>query len=218
MKILTILIGVLAAMMMFGVHAGQAATASNMHILYVDNDAFRNYDLDNTQTYDYKYHVDFAVDFLFYNNAEVDKVKSKLDGFYHWGPPYASPKYARMNNSFGWFFDTDSGRKSKQYTCYSTDTHYRVYADASHADRNWSPSWGFYVLGTAHHDHNENCGSTWYGKSEDAEREIAAASRDTFCPGCVFYDWSSFYNYESYRLVGEHFWWNDGYATAVYVY
>ena len=89
----------------------------------------------------------------------------------------------------------------------------RVYADDN--DTLYNTSWGFYVLGATHTDHNECGPNTWHGESEDTEGLIADRASDRGYT--VYEDWGNFYNAESWRQEGNHIVENDGYATAVYV-
>jgi hypothetical protein len=204
------LAALIALVVLVAAQAAGAGSTSKLTILYVREDAFRNYDF-LSQTVS-STNVDWPVNFLFWNNAEIDKVKSKLGGYY----PYSGSKMnGRLNDGSGFVWDQDGGRKSILCPIIGDAYHYRIYADSD--DRMYNISWGYWVFGTSHIDHNE-CGfGKWFGKSEQAENHIASHARNVFGSSNVAEDWSSFYNYEPYREQGNHIWQNNGYATAVRV-
>lgn len=182
-----------------------AATTSNLALLGRDEDRFYNYDFDSQDLPVSGNNVDWAVDMLFYHNAEVDKVKD-----IYWGAAtFAVSKHFRLDDDAGMVWDSDKGTKSIGIRM----AHMRVYADAD--DRMHNESWGYYVLGTSHYDKWE--GTLWaqHGWSEDAEAELVQIARDKGYT--VFEDWSNFFNAEPDRWEDNHFWQNDGYASAVYV-
>jgi hypothetical protein len=191
-----------------------AATASGWTTTHlaaqrVDADSFDNYDFP-TQSVS-STNVEWPVTLLFRNNAEVDKIKNSLT----WGvgPPYTTTEYGRMNNSFGWFYDADAGRKTA-VACYATSTqHYRVYADAAHDDRNWAPSIGFYVIGTTHSDVNEcGGGTTYFGYSEGAENRVVTNAVGV-TNWQIYPDSWDMQNPEPPRWEGNHYWSNGGTAS-----
>jgi len=192
--------------------SASGGSTSNLTLLYIQEDSFRNYDFDSQ--YVLSTNVDWPVTLVFWNNANINKVKNSLDSAgFQWG---GDSENGRLNDGYGYVWDTDGGRKNVLCPFLSTDSHYRIYAPSY--DYLYNVSWGFYVIGTTHRDHNE-CGplDTWYGKSDEAENEVAFASAAVWGSGAVASDWAYFYNYEPYRAEGSHIWLNDGYATAVRV-
>jgi len=186
------------------------ATTYHLAAQRVDSDSFDNYDFTSPSVS--STNVDWPVTFLFYNNAEVDKIKSAISAAY----PYPGGTiYGRMNNSFGWFYDGDRGVKNQPCSFASSDQHMRVYADASHGDRNWSPSLGFYVIGTTHSDVNEcGGGTTYFGYSEGAENAFGT-NIHAFAGWIVYRDNWDMQNPEPARWEGNHYWSNNGLASMV---
>jgi hypothetical protein len=100
-----------------------------------------------------------------------------------------------------------------------SDIHVRLYAPTV-GDRFVDPEFGSVVIGTAHVDHADGCGSRpkSFGFSEDAEQRVATLlARRGFRvqPNGLAID-----NSEPYRRDVEdpaHVWWSDGRATLVEV-
>ncbi|CAG0975149.1 MAG: hypothetical protein MPEBLZ_00899 [Candidatus Methanoperedens nitroreducens] len=159
-----------------------AASTNNLTTLYIREDSFRNYDfLSET---DSNTNVDWPVSMLFYNNADINKVKSIF--FIGFG----SILKGRLNDGAGWVWDSDGGTKGIS-SRYGHWLHMRVYADSD--DRMYNLAWGYYVIGTTHYD--EYPFESWSGYSEAAEEEFASiASSKGYS---VSEDWSTFYNYHS---------------------
>lgn len=170
-------------------------------------DSIYNYDFEN-QAVDAR-HVDWAMSLLFYNNANINKIKSILEGSY-W--IYGSKENANLNDSGSWEWDQDGGMKTDTPSCLGSDAHYRVYAPSS-SDRFYNPTFGYYVFGTTHHDHHELC-DAWYDDSEGTEHDIA--NRMSARGYYTRYDYAWFYNAQS-DTQGNHRFNNDGYATYVEV-
>jgi hypothetical protein len=194
-----------AAAFLFVPTAG-AWTTYHLAAQRVDDDSFDNYDFGSSSVS--STNVDFPVTLLFYNNAEVDKIKNSITASYP-----GSTQYGRLNNSFGWFYDADGGRKSAPCPIGTSDWHYRLYADQGHGDHNWSPSLGYYVIGTTHADVNEcGGGTTWFGSSEWAESQVANNARGA--TNWIVYgsNWNMG-NPEASRWEGNHYWNNNGLAT-----
>jgi hypothetical protein len=188
--------------------AGEAATASRLALLSIEEDSFRNYDFLSRSVS--ASNVDWPINLLFWNNAEVDKVKNGL--------PYAyvgSTMYARLNDGTGYVWDADGGRKSSPCPILGQATHYRLYADGD--DRLYNLTWGYYALASSHFDTRECGPGKWFGRSEDAEAKIAAAARARWGASRVAEDSISFENAEPYREEGNHIWLNDGLGTTVSV-
>lgn len=172
----------------------------------VDSDAFDNYDFRSASVS--SSNVDWPVTLLFYNNANVNSIKASL-GYSGFG----STMYGRLKNTGSWIYDEDGGRKNGTCSFGNYTTHYRLYADPNNSDRNWSPSLGFYVLGTTHRDVNEcGGGTTAFGWSESAEGTITTNARGLNPSWQVYDDNWNMNNWEGSRWEGNHFW-NNG-ATA----
>ncbi len=180
----------------------RSASTSHLTLLYVNEDSFRNYDfLSETVS---SSNVDWPVTLLFWNNANVNKVK-----IFTWS---GSTMYGRMNNGSGYLWDSDKGSKDVLCPIIGDAHHYRVYAPPS-TDRMYNVSWGYWVFATSHIDHNE-CGfGSYSGYSDKTENYVATQFANAGYP--VARNWASFYNYEPYRVQGSHVWSNDGYATAI---
>jgi hypothetical protein len=150
--------------------------------------------------------VDWPMNLLFFNGASIDYIKSALD------PPYGgsgSSMYAKIDESgWGWAWDSDPGRK-KGGCWWDDQYHYRIYADGPSL---YNMSWGYYVLGTSHIDHN-HCNGGWSGMSEVAEEEIAW---DTIgLNWSVYGDYAYWYNAEYFRVEGNHVVDSNGYTTYI---
>jgi hypothetical protein len=196
----------------------QSARSGNLTILEVREDRFRNYDF-RSQTVAAN-NVDWAIALLFYNNATINKVKNS--GI---GPLYdqtGGTMYGRMRETsagdFVW--DADGGRKTTKCPGAplqpSSARHYRIYADGD--DRLYNLDRGYWVFGSTHWDINE-CSLTsaaTFGYSEDAENQLVSAwNNRTSWPATN--DWASFFNYEPFRVQGDHVWDNNGLASLFYV-
>ncbi len=190
-----------------GVFASSARAwyTSNLTILSVYEDSFRNYDFESTTVS--AYNVDWPVNFVFFNNAEVDKVKYGT-GWTAWG----STMYGRLNDGYGWVWDGDRGGKGS-WDCYgSSVNHFRTYADAD--DRLYNAAWGYWTFATTHRDYNECGGGDKYsGNSEYAESLLANRAREVWGWFNVWEDIHWYHNYEPSRFVGSHWWWNNGYTS-----
>jgi hypothetical protein len=178
-------------------------------VLGVAEDSFYNYDFlskEATST-----NVDWPVSMLFYNNAEIDKVKNIYFGL----TIFAYPMYELLNDGAGWVWDEDRGTKGVVWSGYLGSyvyLHMRVYAPYPQ-DYMYNTYWKYYILGTTHYDQFPF--EFWSGYSEYAENDFASIAISKGYT--VFEDWGNFYNYEPYRVEDGHIWYNNGYATAVYV-
>jgi hypothetical protein len=170
-------------------------------------DSIYNYDFEN-QAVD-STHVDWAMSLLFYNNANVNKVKGILEGSY-W--IYGSKENAYLNDTGSWQWDQDGGMKTSSPSCLGSDAHYRVYAPSG-TDDFYNPNFGYYLFGTTHHDHHELC-DAWYDNSEGTESDIA--NRMSSMGYYTRYDYAWFYNAQ-FDTQGNHHFNNDGYATYIEV-
>jgi hypothetical protein len=193
--------------------AAQAATTQHLRTISIRDNTFWNYDFDKKEVSSTG--VDWPVGLIFRNNAEVDKVKAGLDGYMrHRG----SKKYARLKDAgeeATW--DEDGGKKTRRCPVFGqTAYHFRVYADGD--DRLYNTSWGYYVIGTAHMDHNE-CSriGRWHGKSEVVEKFVGGISREAWGNDAPSFDRLQMGNRESYRREGRHIWQNNGRATTIAV-
>jgi hypothetical protein len=209
-----LLIGLAVAVLTaVGVDTSNAATAApgRLGVVHIGDDSFRNYDFKSKRVA--RNNVDWAVDFVFYNNAEIDRVKNAMDGFL---PHTGSTMYGRLNDGAASVWDEDKGLKDKKCPIKGDAHHIRYYAPPER-DRMYNRKWGYYIIGTAHIDHNE-CGlGRWYGRSEQAEATIELMARDVFGPSKVKRNHRYFFNYEPFRREGNHIWLNDGWATFVKV-
>lgn len=184
------------------------ASTSNLRTLgFGYGDSIYNYDFEN-QAVD-STHVDWATSLLFYDNANINKIKSILESSY-W--LFGSKENAYLDDSGFWEWDQDGGMKTEIPTCLGSDAHYRIYAPPE-TDDFYNPNFGYYLFGTTHHDHHELCDS-WYDNSEGTESDIAnkMSSRGYY----TRYDYAWFYNAQS-ETQGNHHWNNDGYATYIQV-
>jgi len=200
-----------------GSSEAEAATARNLTILSVREDRWRNYDFNTREVR--STNVDWAVNLMFWNNATINRVKNILDNEYD---RTGSTQHGRLSDNVftqGYVWDDDGGRKTT--ACPGAPfqpneaRHYRIYADGD--DRIYNLDWGYWVFGTSHYDIDE-CSVTrpaWFGWSETAEGWITYRWRQNGRGAAD--DWATFYNYEPYRVEGNHVWDNNGYASALHV-
>ena len=179
------------------------------------NDKFYNFDF-NSQNVD-GCNVDWPINFVFTNDATVDRVKQRMEpvGYDNEG----GGMWGRLNNGnpSNWEWNFDKGRKN--YTlpdCLVGDIeHFRVYA--ADGNRMFNMNWGFYVVATSHIDHDE-CSGGWSGLSETAEARIADDARNASGLGSVNEDDISMNNHVSFHIaLDEHRVENGGMATRVRV-
>jgi hypothetical protein len=213
---------------------GGAATPqdlSNPRAIFIGDDWYYNYDF-GSAAYN-RNNADWAINMLFINQAEVDRVKDM-----YWGTTYDNSRmynYVSDGNNGGPYsgktgsgWDQDAGTKDPDYiNCLDPDMdfkHMRLYADSPSAgdDHLYNTSYGFYVIGSTHWDINE-CqkylgGYTVSGWSENAEGVMAERARQNGASS-VYEDEIWLQNYESprYDSGDQHFWDNDGWATLVFV-
>lgn len=194
----------------------QAATAASLHEISNQEDRFYNYDFNSGVAS--ASNVDWAISLVFYNNAEIDKVKLALDPYL----PYTQngTKIGGVSDDGSAYqFDGDQGRKVTP--CPPAGEwfpHYRVYADGD--DQLYNTSYGYYVIGSTHGDYNDGCAGAQAGYSEWAEDWIAYWSHQVW-PDRVHQDYGFLHNAEAFRVETSdnrpHVWDNDGYATYVNV-
>ena len=108
--------------------------------------------------------MDWALRFVFGENAEIDKVKDRIDG--EGGDPTISPaldssgsgKKAWVDDGTqqtGSSWDSDAGIKEGNNCGY--DDHMRFYAQSGE-DRNYNVQWEYYIVASVHHeDHGWGC-------------------------------------------------------------
>ena len=193
-----------------------AATTAGLRELSSQEDRFYNYDFNSNVAA--ANNVDWAISLVFYNNAEVDKVKNALNPYL----PHADNgiKTGGVSDDGGAYqYDGDKGRKvSPCPPAGEWFPHYRVYADGD--DQLYNTNYGYYVVGSSHSDYNDGCAGVEAGYSEWAEDWVAYWSHQVW-PDRVHQDYGYLYNAEPYRVETSdnrpHIWDNDGYATYVNV-
>lgn len=205
---------VLAALIVCAAAGSRVASAHNAgYVFSIYEDAFRVYDYWSTADYTDPDYIDWPVNLLFTNNAEVDKVKCyiiELTGDYGYG---AQHKNARVNDGSGGMWDSDKGCK----TLGTWDEHFRIYADESN-DHLYNTGWGFYCIATSHRDHWDSIpGLEEYGWSETAEQMICDdfADIDDEWNLTVSRNWKWLNNYEGHGYIGNDYWQNNGCASKI---
>jgi len=184
-----------------------ATTTSLRTLSFGYGDSIYNYDFENRSVD--ATHVDWAMSLLFYDNANINKIKSILEGTY-W--LFGSEENAYLNDTGSWQWDEDGGEKTEFPSCLGSDAHYRIYAPSG-TDEFYNPNFGYYLFGSTHHDHHELC-DAWYDNSEGTESDIANRMRARGY--YTRYDYAWFYNAQ-FETQGNHHWNNDGYATYIQV-
>lgn len=189
-------------------------------------DGYMNYDF-QSESYAAT-NVDWPVNLIWYNQGEIDAVKSWLDS-HGWNNPAGGD----AKHMYIWEFtnqtvpewDGDTGMKTDACILYSgTDRfkrHTRLYAptDSPYYDQLYDPALGYYILATAHQDHNHGgCGSGYerFGYSEaneDAIEDLADNYFYTYKDNPNFYLSNSGYGF--YDWSGNHYHSSDGYATTI---
>lgn len=171
---------------------------------------FGSYDGNQTTS---RHARDWPITLIFYRNAWVDKVKDAM-GY----PGTGSTEWEAYRLSYYDHrrFDHDGGRKA--YCDRGRDTHFRTYAPHLSDDKSteslWDPRYGYYVVGSTHYDHGECDGSPhWYGLSEQAEIQVVVDARARGLT--VHQDYFDTNNREPERHEGNHYWQNDGLASAI---
>lgn len=202
-----------------GVSVAHSWTALNYQRLVVDgSDRFSNYDLEtmvSPANLSEPGNADWAIDYIFWNNAEIDKVKNQLSGF----NSDAGLMVAEQQDGAAVAWDEDRGKKNPTGSCATgdgpSDYHMRFYADPND-DRMYSPSWGYWIFASAHKDLNENCYNESFGYGESSAEPgfvyVFSLVYSNTCSDCV-----NLYNPKNYTEGGNHVWDNDGLASASYV-
>ncbi len=207
--------------------AAQSFTGSHLVLLTKDGDRFRNYDYYHPTNADENGDLDWPMTVVFYEWAEVDRVKGYLN------PPYSNGGmtiYGRVQdvspraipNATTPYWDSDKGKKTDlgEYQG-SFQEHYRLYAPNS-ADAMYNDSWGYYVLATTHRDYLENTEDGYSGLSEQAAGILGIYWNQAF-PGHDYTqaDVYDSQNYEDYHWDPAsnytHLWDNDGRMSKFYV-
>ncbi|AJB42115.1 hypothetical protein TCARB_1067 [Thermofilum adornatum 1505] len=203
--LLLALVGVIVALPL----ASRGATTSNLTLLMVAEDSFYNYDFTSKTVS--SSNVDWPVCLVFYGNADVNKVKN-----IYWGVTIlANTMYAYLDDGQGFVWDEDRGTKGVVWSnCTNSYVwlHMRVYAP-NPPDYLYNIYYGKYVIATAHYDQFPL--ESWSGYTECAEKHLADIAKSKGYT--VYQDLFYFYNYEPYRIEGNHIWLNNGYATYIYV-
>jgi len=214
--------------------SGHSCTSSNhctpsVGLVYSYGDRWDNYD-SNSQSL-HNNNVDWAVDPVFYDNAEVDKVKNLINQYngvgHSGGTKHIIVREANeyqngSSISYVQMWDDDSGKKNVAPNCstYTSAYHYRVYADESaySHDRFYNDTWGFYVIATAHWDENDGCSGARHGWGENAEATVRAWSDNV--PGWGIT--ANYWNMSNNRCCffdknNTHYWQNTGAASVIEV-
>ena len=225
---------IFVAAMVAGLYAGPGAAGTaeahtapsgSFYTLAIREDRFKNWDFRSKSAV--ASNVDWPVTMLYYNNANINKVKNKLDAIDRIGR-CGSGKKARLRDSTvtGYVWDNDGGIKDNCGTDWGQTRHMRVYADGN--DKLYNLSWKYYIIGTTHVDHCHRhgfwpaywCHHHYVGFSENANDWWDYYS-DRVSGWTVFADWSSFSNSANFNdLHGsgeDHLVRSNGRATAVHV-
>lgn len=203
-----------ATALLLAVSASAATPPSNFGLVGYGGDTWTNYDLTATTMQS----VDWPVDLIFWGNASISKITSKLGWIWS-----GSTIYAQVNDGAGAIWVGSGGRKNT--LC--TDTHYRLYADKDgYLTTTPFNLLGNYVIGTAHLDRNECFGTATFGFNEQAEATVAARARAVWGANAVQEDatllpdgsltFGLLHNQVSYQ-EGNHYFANDGYPTLIRV-
>ena len=200
-----------AALLAGHMPAASASSTNNLVVLLINEDRFYNYDFNSSNDLTPS-NVDWGISLVFWNNAEVDKIKNTLNSPYN---AVGGAKYGRVNDGGGGITDSDSGRKTIKCPVYGQHAkHYRLYAPSS-TDRLYNTGWGYYVLASTHMDHEECSTDKYFGDAERTEDDVAYQARRHGWQ--TLQDYANFYNYEPVRQQGDHGWNSDGRATYIRV-
>lgn len=214
-----------------GLYAGgnqaeaHTAPSGSFYTITIAEDEFVNWDFRSQSAQ--ASNVDWPVSMLYYNNAEIDKVKDALVAV----PGLnigrcGSGQDARVNDGSGMQWDGDGGIKDDCGTSSPVLLHMRVYADGD--DRSYNLYWGYYIIGVTHaedcHPHLPwpltYCHHHWVGFSEVASSYWESYS-DQVAGWSIYSDFADFANtanFTDYHGSGEdHYVQSDGRATYVNV-
>jgi hypothetical protein len=197
-------------------------TTTQLNQVGLAGDVWYNYDFtDQIANFD---RVDWPVMAIFYNNADVTKIKN---GYAQWYPKTSnSIKYAAMNDGNGFGYDSDRGVKLTACPPGGWFEHMRIYSHGDEVyDRMFNISYGFWVMGTSHFDLNDGCDGSEFGWSEIADSWFAQRARERWGANNVFEDCCAMFNVEQQnpRRVEldennrNHIWDSDGNATYVFI-
>ncbi len=169
---------------------------------------------------------DWPIGMIFYRNASYEKVRNIFDGDgftrkggTQWLGYKSNPGAERR-------FDGDKGRKTA-CDAHGADDHYRQYSP-SNADRFYDPDYGFFVVASAHEDHDDGGGDCsqakrkFFGFSEDVEErlhDLASAHGYAVKERYIGLGNKEVFRAEARRgsRAPEHYWLNDGKATMIRV-
>lgn len=220
--------------------AAKAATAADGNYRWINigsdakgYDSFVNYDHNDQVAGADK--VDWAINYVFYNNADVGHVKRDvLPAKYDSANPIGT-QFARLSDRANGFAEEWDGEKGEKHLfhynsglgIYCSANHIRIYADSS-ADAStgyrddasgFNVWWGYFVIGSTHQDWHELCETDdkHFCCSEDVEDDIAIHIMGERKYGLTR-DNQWFGNGEGPRKEGNHWWQNNGYATFVNVH
>ena len=194
--------------------AASASTTQNLKLVSYGKNGFYNYDFDSQNAA--ANNVDWPVDLIFYGNASISKVYTKIN----W-PWSGSNEYQFLTTSAGSAWVSSGGRKNT--LC--TDTHFRLYAPK--VGYFTDPVLGHYVIATAHLDKNECGSSPTYGWNETAEANVAAAATAVWGKAAVTRNATALPDGTSTSKLlgnvnetgwqGNHYFWNNGLPTLIKV-
>ena len=178
-----------------------------------------------------RYRVDWAMRFVFKENADIDYVKDRLDG--RWHDPSISPnlnnvlahhKFAYVDDGHdhqGSYWDEDKGLKNHT-GCFWNFGHMRFYANG---DSNYNPTLGYYVVATLHRDHEALHCDNQFSSLESHEDTWIDRIEDNLGPD-TDYDWTVTENATSWQNGisgtrdiggGNHTYQSDGWGHEVTV-
>ena len=192
----------------------EAASTKKLAYLSIGGDRFFNYDFLSKSSG--ATNVDWPVTVIFRNNATVKKAKSSMEA---WSERFDYTSYQMMymveNDGAGAYWDQDGGKKTPACPGYGySSPHYRVYG-INTSERLYSTTFGYYVPATTHRDYNE-C-PAYQKKHGDTEAVEDLLIREAGDNTTVSNDAYNFYNYEPYRVEGNHSWYSNGYASTVVI-
>jgi len=165
--------------------------------------------------------VDWPVDLLYYGNATRPIVGSTIEVVTGWHDAGSNQYAYTVNAGGGTGHSADGGVKHQAgWPCADNTYHTRIYSDPT-KDYNWNNQLGSYVWATAHADlHEAASGFEWlcsptFGDNEDAEHFFASAL-DSGTGWGVSYNAFAMNNSNN-NFVGNHQFYNTGYATKIHV-
>jgi len=193
--------------------AASAATTSNLRLLssswgyWFAEDSYYNYDFANSCSAPDSQNVDWAIDIVYFYNADCVKVKNM-----YFGNAYLDTEFkAFLNDGGGMGSHSDKGTKNwDQWPAGNHMRPYGLYDSGSGKYRLYNQYLLTYCLGSCHHDY-----PPYYCDEEWTEHFFVSIAGALGCP--VWYDYYPFGNYEPVRWEGTHCWDNDGYASRVEV-